>query len=188
MSHPSTWTSVATGSLPVGGMLTFVNAAGVTCTSPLGDFLDRTLMAASIGWMTGSLAGPGDLATGDQVLVWDNSATKIVPMSGVALRDASLLSQDLSGVGTVTAASLTGSDRVLVGLAAGAGARVKGVNVTDFLTLAGFTKAAAAPTTGAHTVNEIVFNSAPVAGGFLGWVCTTAGTPGTWKQFGLIEE
>jgi hypothetical protein len=29
-------------------------------------------------------------------------------------------------------------------------------------------------------------NSAPTAGGNIGWVCTTAGTPGTWKTFGAI--
>jgi hypothetical protein len=45
----------------------------------------------------------------------------------------------------------------------------------------------AAPTTGAHTVGEIVLNSAPASAGFIGWVCTVAGTPGTWKTFGLIS-
>ncbi len=48
------------------------------------------------------------------------------------------------------------------------------------------TVAAAAPTTGAHVVGERVWNSAPAAGGNMGWVCTTAGTPGTWKTFGTI--
>jgi hypothetical protein len=47
--------------------------------------------------------------------------------------------------------------------------------------------ASAAPTTGAHLVGEIVFNSAPTSGGFIGWVCTVAGTPGTWQTFGLIS-
>lgn len=45
----------------------------------------------------------------------------------------------------------------------------------------------AAPTTGAHYVGEIVLNSAPASGGFVGWVCTVAGTPGTWRTFGLIS-
>jgi hypothetical protein len=45
---------------------------------------------------------------------------------------------------------------------------------------------AAAPTTGSHEVGEIVYNIAPTAGGNIGWVCTTAGTPGTWKTFGAI--
>lgn len=46
---------------------------------------------------------------------------------------------------------------------------------------------AAAPTTGAHLVGEIVFNNAPAASGTIGFVCTTAGTPGTWKTFGAIS-
>jgi hypothetical protein len=45
----------------------------------------------------------------------------------------------------------------------------------------------AAPTTGAWNVGDIVYNSAPTAGGTIGWVCTTAGTPGTWKTFGAIS-
>lgn len=43
-----------------------------------------------------------------------------------------------------------------------------------------------APTTGAHVVGEIVWNTVPSSGGNIGWVCTTAGTPGTWKAWGTI--
>jgi hypothetical protein len=49
------------------------------------------------------------------------------------------------------------------------------------------TYGSAAPTTGPHAAGEIVFNLAPTAGGKVGWVCTTAGTPGTWKAFGVID-
>jgi len=45
----------------------------------------------------------------------------------------------------------------------------------------------AAPTTGTWRVGDIVYNDTPAAGGFIGWVCTTAGTPGTWKTFGAIS-
>jgi hypothetical protein len=46
----------------------------------------------------------------------------------------------------------------------------------------------AAPTTGTWVVGDKVWHSAPVAGGAgIGWVCTTAGTPGTWKTFGAIS-
>lgn len=45
---------------------------------------------------------------------------------------------------------------------------------------------AAAPTTGAHIVGELMWLQTPVASGFLGYVCTTAGTPGTWQKFGFI--
>ena len=40
---------------------------------------------------------------------------------------------------------------------------------------------AAAPVAGTWAVGDIVWNTAPAAGGAPGWVCTTAGTPGTWK-------
>lgn len=37
-------------------------------------------------------------------------------------------------------------------------------------------------------VGDICYNTSPSAGGAIGWVCTTAGTPGTWKEFGAIAE
>lgn len=36
-------------------------------------------------------------------------------------------------------------------------------------------------------VGDVVYNTSPSAGGNIGWVCTTAGTPGTWKTFGAIS-
>jgi hypothetical protein len=45
----------------------------------------------------------------------------------------------------------------------------------------------AAPASGYHAAGEVVYNTAPAAGGKVGWVCTTAGTPGTWKPFGAID-
>lgn len=48
------------------------------------------------------------------------------------------------------------------------------------------TKAPAPPTTGAHTVGQRVYNSAPTSGQPLGWVCTVAGTPGTWVGFAVL--
>lgn len=44
----------------------------------------------------------------------------------------------------------------------------------------------AAPASERHEVGDIVWHSAPAAGGNIGWVCTTAGTPGTWKTFGDV--
>lgn len=44
----------------------------------------------------------------------------------------------------------------------------------------------AAPTTGTWARGDWVKNSAPASAGYFGFVCTAAGTPGTWKGFGLI--
>jgi hypothetical protein len=46
---------------------------------------------------------------------------------------------------------------------------------------------AAAPTTGEWVVGDVRWNSTPSAGGYMGWVCIAAGTPGTWKGWGLIQ-
>lgn len=46
--------------------------------------------------------------------------------------------------------------------------------------------AATAPASGTFRVGDIVLNSAPASAGYIGWVCTVAGTPGTWAAFGTI--
>lgn len=42
--------------------------------------------------------------------------------------------------------------------------------------------------TGTYEVGDVAWNRAPTAGGTepIGWVCTVAGTPGTWAAFGTI--
>ena len=42
------------------------------------------------------------------------------------------------------------------------------------------------PTSGRYRVGDIVWNTSPTSGGSIGWVCTVAGSPGTWKTFGAI--
>jgi len=46
--------------------------------------------------------------------------------------------------------------------------------------------ASAPPVTGQWEVGNVVYNNTPTAGGNIGWVCTTAGEPGTWKAFGTV--
>jgi len=48
-------------------------------------------------------------------------------------------------------------------------------------------EAAAAPSTGTWLQGDIIYNLQPIAGGYLGWVCVTGGSPGTWKNFGAIQ-
>lgn len=45
----------------------------------------------------------------------------------------------------------------------------------------------AAPTSGTWARGSRVWTRTPSASGFLGWICVTAGSPGTWKQFGSIS-
>ena len=44
--------------------------------------------------------------------------------------------------------------------------------------------ASAVPASGAWNAGDTVLSTAPSAGGNVGWVCVTAGSPGTWAPFG----
>jgi hypothetical protein len=46
----------------------------------------------------------------------------------------------------------------------------------------------AAPVSGDYIVGDVLINTAPTAGGYMGWVCVSAGSPGTWKGFGAIQS
>lgn len=45
----------------------------------------------------------------------------------------------------------------------------------------------APPATGSWLRGDTIYNDDPFPGGFCGWVCTSAGAPGTWKTFGQIS-
>jgi hypothetical protein len=44
-----------------------------------------------------------------------------------------------------------------------------------------------APTSGTFTTGDVVWNSSPQPGRFVGWVCTREGSPGLWSGFGRLE-
>lgn len=48
-------------------------------------------------------------------------------------------------------------------------------------------RGAAVPSAGTWSVGDRVENTAPAASGVMGWVCVTAGTPGTWKSWGSVS-
>lgn len=47
--------------------------------------------------------------------------------------------------------------------------------------------AAAIPTVGTYAAPTVLFYTVPAAGGAIGAVCVTSGTPGVWKEFGPIQ-
>lgn len=44
------------------------------------------------------------------------------------------------------------------------------------------------PSSGTYVKGDIVWNSNPEPSGYVGWICTRSGTPGTWKTFGSISS
>lgn len=42
------------------------------------------------------------------------------------------------------------------------------------------------PTTGSFQKGDIVWNTEPKEGSYIGWVCTQGGSPGLWRPFGMI--
>lgn len=51
-----------------------------------------------------------------------------------------------------------------------------------------FTKGHDVPVDGEFTKGDIQWNENPVESGYVGWVCTSSGTPGQWLPFGAIAR
>jgi len=49
-----------------------------------------------------------------------------------------------------------------------------------------FTVGNQVPTEGVWSRGDIIWNNDPMAGNYIGWVCTMGGNPGLWSPFGLI--
>ena len=51
-----------------------------------------------------------------------------------------------------------------------------------------FTNGNSAPISGSYQIGDIVWNSNPRPGNYVGWICTGSGAPGVWNGFGLIAD
>lgn len=51
-----------------------------------------------------------------------------------------------------------------------------------------FTNGINSPTLGMYQTGDMCWNTKPVPGGYVGWICVVAGTPGTWIPFGAIAS
>jgi hypothetical protein len=49
-----------------------------------------------------------------------------------------------------------------------------------------FSQGNSTPTSGNYQKGDIIWNTDPKEGSYIGWVCTAGGTPGLWKPFGMI--
>jgi hypothetical protein len=51
-----------------------------------------------------------------------------------------------------------------------------------------FTNSPTPPSSGSYQVGDIVWNSIPRPGTYVGWVCIGNGSPGRWSGFGMIDN
>jgi hypothetical protein len=118
-----------------------------------------------------------DLQTANGVLVSDNLFCDM-PAAATQLIAARLSSTNINVINNAFYGAGVGLTNYFN--ASGAGANVRQANNT-------WQYGTAAPTTGNWVQGDIVYNTAPASAGFIGFVCTVTGAPGTWRTFGLIS-
>jgi len=129
---------------------------------------DNTIRSASGGILTKSAIGVRALATGlrirDNVITGFNTGINTSTGVGTASDDIQIRGNYVEGTTTPYSLKAENLRRTKV--------EVEGT---------------AAPTAGTWAVGDIVWNTAPAALTTPGWVCTTAGTPGTWKAMAVLS-
>ncbi len=122
----------------------------------------------------------GDVSTGLNLLAWDETEKQFMigehanSGSRRPIRITSDLTTRVYGrASAFSAGNVAFHQGIILGSSAG-GARH-------------MTNDTAAPTSGEHGQGEIVWNRSATAGGKIGFVCVSGGTPGNWKAFGVID-
>jgi hypothetical protein len=177
---------VGNGTLKIGRarLQGFIRHANVTGTLNI-----DTLVSGSRGRETVLFSAGGSFRAGFVDIVAGPSVAGIIPISatGIAIGSSTIdrVRYRTNGIGSAPPYVLFDNTSAFDKWSVGHIDNESGVSDADFVstayTLRDFRRfAAALPTAGTWKVGQIVWNSAPAATGAVAWLCTVAGTPGTW--------
>ena len=160
-----------------------------TLTAVQSDVLIANNLIGKFAGATGSAQGAITVAAGTYALsnlvimgnvihtMTDDNTSRGIFFAGQVVPNCSIINNTVYGIVEVypTALTLLGNQILRVNTPSSMG-NLRGQGSTS-------------PAAGTFYVGDTWLNTAPAAGGssYMGWVCTTAGSPGTWKGFGLIQ-
>jgi hypothetical protein len=169
--------------LAIGGSLSQgVHGSMILLQNSNGRLRSERPLEVAVRSATGTSTSVTGLGGSDEFLRWTNEAGQNWHWSGAG---GILKLADGNGDSIGVATTATG------GITFGRSANVSGAIYFPKLAIGTSNNArivdygSAAPTSGEHAQGEIVFNRAATAAGPVGWICTTAGTPGTWTPISL---
>lgn len=142
------------------------------------NFFNGKLQADFTGSMTQMLSIGNQFRTSNGVILHNYFATskRIISIGDVFEASQPFTWSNSSSTGVIIAygSYSSGSGRVYEGIQRTSGSFIPRT--------VGW--ASAAPTTGTYTAGEVIMNTANTAGQPMGWICSSGGTPGTWREWG----
>jgi len=173
-----TATSDSNSALISGNYLKDIAACGIVAqqnTSIIGNFIFNAGRSTSATRRQGIIAASDSIVIGNTVQSINNTSYGIrCSDNPCTMRDNQLLGTFTAGKayvgfrGAVSTGIVLNQDRIEMNGPLGT------ITIWDTTT----------PATGYWIQGDIVYNTAPAAGGFIGWVCVS--TPSTWKTWGAI--
>jgi hypothetical protein len=174
-----TATSDSNSALISGNYLKDIAACGIVAqenTSIIGNFIFNAGRSTSATRRQGIIAAPDSIVIGNTVQSINNTSYGILCSDNpCTMRDNQLLGTFTAGKayvgfrGVVSTGIVLNQDRIEMNGPLGT------ITIWDTTT----------PATGYWIQGDMVYDTAPSASGYIGWVCTT--TPSTWKTWGAIS-
>jgi hypothetical protein len=184
-----------------GADVAIAGTAAIDCSAGGSIATTATNADGYVNWLHARLKLTGSPAAGFNLIVplanpkfyiIDNQSGKTATVKGatgasvaVATGNVQMLYCDGTDVLAMNVASAGGSTVVTMG---GDVTGPSNASILSKFNGVPWSAGTAAPGSGAHVLGEIVWNTSPAADGVVGFICVSAGTPGTWKGFGLIEH
>lgn len=187
-----------TGVLPLSGIKTYTNSLRLSSAKAMSQNLKAYV---SIGYDEGGAAGIMSLRYGGLDLpsgtpnpypnsywTWKVHDTGYLYMDWSNVGGSNVMELHNRNVYTVANGRPRDGADTFSGAAGGNGVPI-GLPL-GYLDLGGLTRITrtAVPTIGSRLRGDIVWNSNPSTNGIIGWVCTVAGTPGTWLPMGYTAN
>tara|TARA_B110000503_G_scaffold135650_1_gene216583 strand:+ start:3232 stop:4314 length:1083 start_codon:yes stop_codon:yes gene_type:complete len=158
------------------------------------NFLHYNANTQGLGLGTDSPNGALGISSWDHEFIvagTDDRKFKIGTYTTGALQ---IITDDTPRITIDATGAITAHKKVVIEGALGVG--VKNFTTDVDITTAGpvrfqnkkFEVAGSAPESGNYVIGDVVWNDRPTPNGYVGWINTKSGTPGTWKPFGQIAS
>lgn len=156
------------------------------------NYLHYNADTQSFGLGTQNPNGSFGISSWDHEFIIDGTEDRKFKLGTYSTGALQIITDDTPRITIDATGAITAHKKIIVEESIGVGVR----NFTDDadITTAGpvrfqnkkFEVGGDSPQAGNYIVGDIVWNDTPTPNGYVGWICTRSGTPGSWKPFGQI--
>ena len=158
------------------------------------NFLHYNANTQGLGLGTDSPNGALGISSWDHEFIVAGTDDRKFKIGTYTTGSLQIITDDTPRISIDATGAITAHKKVVIEDALGVG--VKNFTTDASITTAGpvrfenkkFEVGGQEPESGNYIIGDVVWNDTPTPNGYVGWICTKSGTPGTWKSFGKITS